>query len=140
MDFTEITVPTDRVLDIYRFLTETESPESPESPEPSDEWTAEELERFYRESSLATRAILRELAAHPGRELTVQDFRAPVKMATGREYNQRALRGALGAAGRRAKNRHGRKPFKEWWSRERGCKLYRMSASVAKVIAHLAKK
>lgn len=137
MTLVSILVPEELVLDVYRLIGGT--PASSGGP-PSQGWSPEQIRRAFAESPPAMKAIFTVLASRPDRDLVIEDFEGPVSKAVGKKYGHRQLMGALGAFGRRCKNRYRKPwPFEAPWNDARKQVLYRMSRDVAKVITEAAK-
>ena len=92
------------------------------------------VKRAYRESPDTMKKVFDRLADSPDLVVPMEQL----EKATGYTGTSQ-MAGALGAFGRRWKNRyHGGKdakwPFEAWWDFERNSMVYRMSLAVAKVI------
>lgn len=140
-DYINIPVPADRVQEVYELLArpkaspaEAVTPDSAQQgnghPVPDNDITS----RAYRESSEAMKKVFDHLAANPDRVVPMDELAKAVGYTGPSE-----MAGALGAFGRRWKNRyHGGKdtkwPFESWWDYERNMMVYRMSKEVADVI------
>lgn len=94
------------------------------------EWSTELIERCFKESPPAMKAVLRFLADNPDRTMMT------VEIAEAVDRSPAQLRGVLGAFGRRAKNRYGMDTwfFDADWSDEAASVLYRMPAHGARLI------
>jgi hypothetical protein len=96
-------------------------------------WPRDLLERAYRESPSSIKKVLGHLAHHPGERVPITDLAKVVG------YKRPQLAGALGAFGRRVKNRYGQKtwPFTGQWDAEVYMWFYTMETSEAEVIRSL---
>ncbi len=114
--------------------TEKEAVEASESSGNGD-WSPNELIRTYRESPPPIRKVLTYLADRAGQPVTGPEL---VREVYGAEdpKGKRKLPGALGAFGRRVKNRYGKGswPFKARWSYEQNVMHYEMDSWTAEHI------
>ena len=136
-EFLTIPVPIDRVQEVYELLgrpkgATTSAPSSPPSPiaEATD---AAVVARAYRESPPAMKKIFDHLAENAEHVVMGNDLAAAIG------YHPHQMAGALGAFGRRWKNRyHGGEntkwPFASWWDFDVNTMAYKMSAETAEVI------
>jgi len=118
-EFISVPVPTNRVQEVYNLLARsrpaseatTTTPQNHPSTGAKSEppWDAENVRRFYKESSPNMRAFIRVLVDKaPG---TVTSTEAGKDLPKGAQ----SVAGMLGAAGRRSSGRHGRGlPWKKW--------------------------
>ncbi|HEX2050221.1 MAG TPA: hypothetical protein VHJ34_06250 [Actinomycetota bacterium] len=95
-------------------------------------WNEKRLRKAYDESSPAQQIILKAMAAGRGQWVAVSDIVA--ELGDGADWNTMA--GALGALGRRMKNRYKAKerPFTIRYNNERGENEYLMPKSIAAII------
>ena len=143
-DLVAVMVPTRLLPAVYRLLgtqmgvveaqTATGGSESKEG-----FWTAARVKRAFEESPPSMKSFLKTLARRPEDGLTTDDFFEAVSEAVGREYGRQQIAGALGAFGRRVKNRYGADdwPFSAEWDYEIGQFVYTMSADTAEIIRSL---
>lgn len=138
-EFVSILVPKRHLTQIYGYIaslngTATVAKETaPEAKD--DEWDRELIERQYRESPDSMKQFQKHLAANPGREFSTTE----VADAIGAEYGWNSVAGALGAYGRRVKNRYKRStfPFQQRWNHEKGEMMHSMTPEVAAIINEL---
>jgi hypothetical protein len=140
-EYVSIPVPVDRVQEVYELLGRPKgsagSVSEPEEPAGRKEYKAPDtglVQRAYRESADAMRKVFIHLAANPDRVVPMDELAKAVGYTGPSE-----MAGAMGAFGRRWKNRyHGGKdawwPFDSWWDYERNMMVYRMPAAVADAI------
>ncbi len=90
------------------------------------DWSPNELARAYRESPPPIRKVLSRLADDAGQHVTGRELVKEVYGDDPKGY--RKLPGALGAFGRRVKNRYGKStwPFTARWSYEENVMHYEM--------------
>ncbi|MGI8519653.1 MAG: hypothetical protein ACR2MC_03425 [Actinomycetota bacterium] len=100
-----VAVPEAHLGEVYALLGRL-SKDEPAAPEASksdqDWWTEKRLRRAFEESSPAQQAILRAMAEANGKWISVSEVAAQV----GDKYDWSSLAGALGAFGRRSRNRY----------------------------------
>ena len=104
-----------------------DEPVAPEvSKSDQDWWTEKRLRRAFEESSPAQQAILLAMAGANGKWISVSEVAAQV--GDGDEYDWNNLAGALGAFGRRCRNRYKAKvrPFTRRYNAAKGEKEYLM--------------
>jgi hypothetical protein len=150
-DLVMMPVPRSRVPEVYRLLAgssangavKTEDAATPvrghSRPSASggsatdNGWPPELIERDYHESPDSMKAILEEMAANPEQELTTDDFARVLGSSTSK------VAGALGAYGRRTRNRYGRSnwSFEAAWDDARRQVIYKMPQRVADIISAL---
>lgn len=147
MSFVMVPVPEELVLEVYALINERKEPKpgaptKAKSTAMAPSWSDEEIERAYRQSPPAMKALLDTLAAHPGEWLSTADLSGPVSEAIGKEYGWMQLAGVLGAFGRRTKSRYGkdswffdveRDDMNQRW-------MYRASPELSKFLQSLAAK
>jgi hypothetical protein len=97
-----------------------------------DWWTEKRLRRAFEESSPSQQAILRAMAEANGKWISVSEVAAKV----GAGYDWNSLAGALGAFGRRCRNRYKAKvrPFTRRYNPSKEEKEYLMPPEIGKVI------
>lgn len=137
-EFVSIPVPRDRVQEVYELLARTARTDASQMAvePPGDSREAAEREalviRIYRESPDTMKSMFKVLAARAGHSVPMEEVAAGV----GRTAKQ--MSGALGAFGRRFKNRYSKEavhwPFEAWWDFEKNAMVYRMSVKVARLI------
>jgi hypothetical protein len=144
-EFVSIMVPKDRVLDVYRYLTQgsllpdATDPTAMSSVAISDEPVIDPavVSRAYRESPPAMKQLFELLAAHPDEWRGIDEIRAEM----GLKMHQ--LPGVLGAFQRRWKGRYkqaGKWPFDAEWTDATGSWTwrYRMPKANADLIRSLS--
>ena len=145
-DIVMVPVPRRHLGAVYRVIGEGEAdvepaPEPQPTPQPTlgavsdpaagdsdnGDWSPNEIARLYRESPPVMVKFLGYLADHPGEEVTAPDL-AEFIYGSEDKRRQRKLPGALGAFGRRVKNRYrkGTWPFRGYWSYENSVFTYKM--------------
>lgn len=99
------------------------------------DWSPNEIARLYRESPPVMRQFLDQLADHPGEVVTAPELSEAIYGAED-DRRHRKLPGALGAFGRRVKNRYskGTWPFRGNWSYENSVFEYKMDPWTAEQI------
>ena len=99
------------------------------------EWSRALLERAFRESPASIKKVFRYLAEHAGDQVPITD----IAQAVG--YTRPQLAGALGAFGRRVKNRYQRTtwPFTAEWDNDVRMWFYTMQPKEADVVRSLEK-
>lgn len=122
-EFVMVPVPPDRVHEVYSVLARPPAVNEAKNPSPErseeeeaevdeghEPWDAESLRRFYKESSPNMQTFLCQLAERsPG---TITSTEAGKDLPKGAQ----SVAGMLGAAARRAWNRHDRvMPWNSWW-------------------------
>jgi hypothetical protein len=144
-EFVNIPVPRQYVTQVYGFIASLESDggESRVDTSPgsdaatmSESWPEDLIIRQYRESPESMKKFQQYLAEHAG-----QDFSSSqIAEAIGAEYGWNSIAGALGAYGRRVKNRYKRStfPFKQNWDHQNGEMRHGMTPEVAEIILPLA--
>jgi hypothetical protein len=93
-------------------------------------WPRELIERAYRESPRSIKTVFKYLAEHAGERIPITDLAAAVG------YRRPQLAGALGAFGKRTKNRYGQAhwPFTVEWDAHAYMWFYTMHSTEADVI------
>jgi len=140
-EFISIPVPVDRVQEVYEVLGRPRGPQ-PAVPttslpdKPDAVLDAALLARPYRESQEAMKKVFDHLAENSDHDIPMEDLAKAVG------YHPHQMAGALGAFGRRWKNRYHRGedvkwPFAAWWDFDRNTMVYKMSAECAEVIKGL---
>jgi hypothetical protein len=137
-DFVSILVPRQHVTKVYGLIASLESGNaSPVAAQAGagsdgDAWPEDLIVRQYRESPESMKKFQRFLAEHPGQEFSTSEMAEPI----GAEYGWNSVAGALGAYGRRVKNRYKRDsfPFQSRWDHEKEEQYHSMTAEVAEVI------
>jgi hypothetical protein len=146
-EFVNIPVPRQYVTQVYGFIASLESGggESRVETSPSSDvaaatlsesWPEDLIIRQYRESPESMKKFQQYLAEHAG-----QDFSSTeIAEAIGAEHGWNSIAGALGAYGRRVKNRYKRStfPFNQNWDHEHGEMRHGMTPEVAEIILPLA--
>lgn len=133
-----VAVPEAHLGEVYALLGRLAKDE-PGVPEASksdqDWWTEKRLRRAYEESSPAQQSILLAMAEANGKWISVSEVAAKV----GKEYDWNNLAGALGAFGRRSRNRYKAKvrPFIRRYNPAKEEKEYLMPTEIGKVIKAL---
>lgn len=134
-----VAVPEGYLGEVYALLGRLAKDE-PTAPEASksdqDWWTEKRLRRAFEESSPSQQAILRAMAQANGKWISVSEVAAKV----GAEYDWNSLAGALGAFGRRCRNRYKAKvrPFTRRYNPVKEEREYLMPPEIGKVIKALA--
>jgi hypothetical protein len=118
-EFVNVPVPPNRVQEVYNLLARSrttseattatsQNPSAGAKSEPP--WDAENVRRFYKESSPNMQAFLRVLADKAPSTVTTTE--AGKDLPKGAQ----SVAGMLGAAGRRSSGRHGRGlPWRKWY-------------------------
>lgn len=146
-EFINIPVPRKYVSQVYAFIGsldhQSSAEEAPAAVEPSADttatdqtWTRDLIIRQFRESPPSMKKFQRYLAEHAG-----QDFSSTeIADAIGAEHGWNSIAGALGAYGRRVKNRYKRRsfPFQQEWDHQHGEMRHSMTPEVAEIIRELA--
>lgn len=137
-EFINMPIPVDRVQEVYDLLGRPTAPASvaqsaSAATEPEILVDGALLARAFRESPDSMKKVFRHLAKNPDRAVPM------VELAQAVGYKPAEMAGALGAFGRRWKNRyHGGEdakwPFDSWWDHENNTMVYKMSAAAAEVI------
>lgn len=136
-EFISIPVPVDRVQEVYEVLGRPKATAQVSVPQavatPDGPLDTALIERTYRESPPAMKRVLDYLASKPGKTSHMTE----VAKAIGYTPNQTG--GALGAFGRRWKNRyHGGQdvqwPFEAVWDHDRHMMRYSMDSETAEII------
>jgi len=140
-EFVMVPVPVERVREVYAVLAGEAPGDAPtkaaddEGGDPAStllmgDWSEELIARAYRESPGSIVGIFNYLSDNPGREVIADELAQHINRTRAQ------MAGALGAFGRRTKNRYGRQswPFHAWWSHESHRVIYKMDADVAEVI------
>jgi hypothetical protein len=98
-------------------------------------WTRELIERQFRESPPFMKRFQKHLAEHPGQTFSTRDMAKALEAKKG--WN--SVAGALGAYGRRIKNRYKQTEFAftSWWDYEKGEAYHTMPEEVAEIIRGL---
>lgn len=136
-----VAVPEAHLGEVYALLGRLAKDEPP-APEANksdqDWWTEKRLRRAFEESSPAQQAILLAMAEANGKWISVSEVAE--KVGEGGEYDWNSLAGALGAFGRRSRNRYKAKvrPFTRRYNPAKGEKEYLMAPEIGKVIKALA--
>ena len=154
-DIVMVPVPRRHLATVYRVIAEGEAQTQPgEQPAPqppapvaapsvangasgNGDWSPNEIARLYRESPPVMRKFLDHLADpdHADQVLTGPEL-ATVIYGEEDDRRRRKLPGALGAFGRRVKNRYSKRtwPFKASWNYERNIMEYKMDPWTAEQI------
>lgn len=144
-EFVSIPVPRGYVTQVYGFIaslesggreTQVEASSASAAATLSESWPEDLIIRQYRESPDSMKKFQQYLAQHAG-----QDFSSTeIAEAIGAEYGWNSIAGALGAYGRRVKNRYKRStfPFNQHWDHEHGEMRHGMTPEVAEIILPLA--
>ncbi len=139
-DYVAVFVPKQHLTKVYGFIASLDSPSSTEvrplaDRQTAQEWTPELIERQYRESPDSMKKFQKHLAAHPGQEFSTTE----IAQAIGAKRGWNSVAGALGAYGRRVKNRYKRDsfPFQSRWEHTEGQQYHSMTPEVAEIIAAL---
>jgi len=144
-EFVNIPVPSQYVTQVYGFIASLSGQTGESQVEPasssdletkSENWTEDLIIRQYRESPESMKKFQQYLAEHAG-----QDFSSTeIAVAIGAEHGWNSIAGALGAYGRRVKNRYKRSsfPFQQGWDHEHGEMRHGMTPEVAEIIRRLA--
>jgi hypothetical protein len=140
-EYVSVLVPKRHLTRVYAFLgaIDEQSP-TPEtriehSSDDSAVWTPELIERQFRESSPFMMRFEKYLAEHAGKEFSTRDMADALEAERG--WN--TVAGALGAYGRRVKNRYKQTtwPFEARWDYVSGLAYHSMSEEVAEIIRSL---
>lgn len=132
-----VPVPADLVVDVMDFIVQKKKTAliGPSNGVRSlaIDWTPDLLKLQYDDSPPSMQALEKHLAAHPGEEFTTEQL-ADVM---GLEHGSQSVAGALGAFGRRIKNRYGMGvfPFTYRFERESEKYVYSMDADTAEIIS-----
>lgn len=152
-EFITIPVPRKYVSQVYAFIGSLDSKSSADEasaafdpnadPAATDKtrkpWTAGDREliiRQFRESPPSMKKFQLYLAENAG-----QDFSSTeIAEAIGAEHGWNSIAGALGAYGRRVKNRYKRRsfPFQQEWDHQHGEMRHSMTPEVAEIIRELS--
>jgi len=135
-----VPIPEEHLGAVYELLGQLSSggngkapPGEPEAPKEQPEWWNEKrLRKAYDQSSPAQQKILKAMASGKGKWVPVSDVVAQL----GKDADWNTMAGALGAFGRRIKNRYKAKerPFTIRYNHELGEKEYLMPPGTAKII------
>ena len=146
-----VAVPKRRLIDVYELLGRPAQPKNEpgglqaviqaeqKGSFPMDavitEWPRELVERAYRESPASMKKVFRYLADHAGERVPITD----IAKAVG--YTRPQLAGALGAFGRRVKNRyrHTTWPFAAEWDNDVNMWFYTMQPTEADAVRPMEK-
>lgn len=133
-EYISIPIPVERVQEVYELLARRTGTPAPIGPAPGpDDFDAQLLARAYRESPDAMRKVFDYLADHAPRDVPMTELAKAVG------YHPHQMAGALGAFGRRWKNRYHRGvntkwPFNAVWDFSANMVIYSMPAEAASVI------
>ena len=131
-ELVSILVPREYVLQIYHFVATLNGapPQVTEPPAPA--WSPDLLRRQFDESPNIIKRFQKILANRPGQRFLTSDMASQLKAAKG----SKTIAGALGAFGRRSKNRYKMEdwPFQHEWNHAEGQQSYWMEADVAAII------
>jgi hypothetical protein len=135
-EFVNMPVPPERVQEVYELLARPLGSATATTAKPAQEEAVLDtplLARAYRESPEAMKKVFDHLANEADQDVPMEDLAKAVG------YHPHQMAGALGAFGRRWKNRyHGgndvKWPFSAWWNFDRNTMVYKMSAEAAAVI------
>lgn len=145
MEFVSILVPRRYVTQVYGFISSLDNPtadvrqvrvEIDEAPAPlGKDWPRDLIVRQYVESPPTMKKFQRYLADHPGEDFSSTE----IAEAIGAERGWNTIAGALGAYGRRVKNRYKRSkfPFQQEWDHQNGEMRHSMTNEVAEIIREL---
>jgi hypothetical protein len=136
-EYVPVYVSTRHLSRVYAYVAALDEPVEPARVEGDRavEWPRELIEKQFRQSPQTIQALQRHLAANPGQEFTTYELAEVM----GLEYGWNSVAGALGAYGRRIRNRHGRDswPFSVRYSYDKQKHVYSMTKDVAEIIASL---
>lgn len=141
-DYVQIPVPRKHLTRIYGYigsldgLTGTdEVPTTATEPAEEKTWDHLLIARQFNESPDSMKKFQKYLAAHPGQEFSTPEMATGLGVAGG--WN--SIAGALGAYGRRVKNRYGMSsfPFESRWDHATGTARHSMTPEVAEIINSL---
>ena len=140
-EYINLPVPADRIQEVYELLARPKGSTAPAAATPvTGQGGAVEpaldtavLARAYRESPDTMKKVFDHLADNADHIVPMEDLAQAVG------YHPHQMAGALGAFGRRWKNRYHKGedvkwPFKAWWDFDRNTMVYKMSAEAAEVI------
>ena len=135
--YVAVPVPEDRVTEVYGLLSvPPQPPEDQVGEEPADrgrQWDEAALKEYLAEASDTIKGLAKYLAERPGQEVTTGEVASDLNLWRG--WN--SLAGALGAWGRKVKNRgFDGFPWETWWG-EDGHSRMRMSPEVAEIVRKL---
>ena len=133
-----VMVPKHHLAKVYGFIAQLESV-SPAAgntpaetlPDASGDWTSVRLRRMVQESQQAMRDVLKLMAEKAGTWVSVHELASAISNKDKPDWQ--TLAGAMGALGRRVKNRYGidKMPFEKRYDHTAHCKMFRMSKEVA---------
>lgn len=141
-EFVSVLVPRKHLTRVYGLVASLEqhasgNPEVAPAPNETKEeqWPRDLIERQYRESPDSMKKFQRFLADHEGKEFSTTQMADAIGVA----YGWNSVAGALGAYGRRVKNRYKREsfPFDSRWDHEKGEQYHSMTPRVADIINSL---
>jgi len=145
-EFVNIPVPRQYVTQVYGFIASLgghvgesagQSASSADTVTDADEsWTEDLIVRQYRESPPSMKKFQQFLAENAGKDFSSTE----IAEAIGAEHGWNSIAGALGAYGRRVKNRYKRSsfPFNQSWDHANGEMRHGMTPDVAEIILRLA--
>ena len=137
-EFIMVPVPEERVTEVYALLGQASvsdaAPTQDGEQRLSAEWSDAEIQRCYRESSDKMKLVLEFLAKNPNQPIHSDKLYAEI------EYSAHQFAGAMGAFGRRVKNRYSKAVwfFEARWDPEAGMAVYNMPDDVASIISAMA--
>ena len=133
-----VMVPKRHLSKVYGFIAQLDSnsPEAGNSPAeaPTDaasDWTSARVRRMVQESQQAMRDVLQAMAEKAGTWVSVPELASAISNNPKADWN--TIAGAMGAFGRRVKNRYGidKKPFERRYDHTTHGKMFRMSKDIA---------
>ena len=133
-DLVSVPVPTRHLGRVYAFIASLEGVTfDPKEPSLStEEWDESLVRRMYEDSPTTVKRMLHALADQPETELTTTDLARVMKP----DATWNSVAGALGAFGRRVRNRYRRStwPFEMRWDDHEARAYYKMSPTVSGII------
>jgi hypothetical protein len=136
-DLVTVAVPRRRLLDVYRLLAEEPGSESPGAVVDDGRFDRALIERAYRESPDSMRRFFKYLADRPGRMVP------NTELVSHMGITRPKLAGALGAFGRRWRNRYrqgdGKWFFEAEWQPEDGSGEWKWHYGVSTDVAEIVK-
>ena len=132
-DLVSILVPKLHLKEIYGFISTLDGEGKPTAETmKAEDWLPDLIRRQFDESPEIIKRFQKILASHPGEKFLTSDMASKLKASKG----PKTIAGALGAYGRRTKNRYKMEtwPFKNAWNHTEGQQSYWMTAEVAAII------